>query len=39
MELYRENFKSLPVPSQKAYAYQIFHVALSSEPLPRESKK
>ena len=39
MELYRENFRSLPVPSQKAYAYQILHVALSSEPLPREPKK
>ena len=32
MELYRENFRSLPVPSQKAYAYQILHVALSSGP-------
>ena len=34
MELYKENFRSLPVPGQKAYAYQILHVALSSEPLP-----
>ena len=39
MELYRENFRSLPVPSQKAKACQILHVALSSEPLPREPKK
>ena len=36
MELYRENFRSLPIPSRKAYAYQILHVALS---LYQESPK
>ena len=35
MELYRENFRNLPVPNHKAYAYQILHVALSSGPSPR----
>ena len=36
--LYRENFRNLPVPSHKAYAYQILHVSLSSGPLPRVPK-
>ena len=35
MELYRENFRNLPVPNHKAYGYQILHVALSSGPSPR----
>ena len=35
MELYRENFRNLPVPNHKAYGYQILHVALSSRPSPR----
>ena len=39
MGLYWENFRNLHVPSHKAYAYQILHVTLSSELLPREPKK
>ena len=39
MGLHRENFRNLPVLSHKAKAYQILHVALSSEPLPRKPKK
>ena len=35
MELYRENFRNLPVHNHKAYGYQILHVALSSGPSPR----
>ena len=35
MELYRENFRNLPVPNHEAYGYQILHVALSSGPSPR----
>ena len=35
MELYRENFRNLPVPNHKAYGYQILHVAVSSGPSPR----
>ena len=35
---YRENLPSLPVSCHKAYSYQILHVTLSSEPLPREPK-
>ena len=35
MELYRENFRNLPVPNHKAYGYQILHVALFSGPSPR----
>ena len=35
MELYRENFRNLPVPNHKAYGYQILHVALSSGPSPK----
>ena len=35
MELYRENFRNLPVPNHKAYGYQILRVALSSGPSPR----
>ena len=38
MGLYRENFRSLPLPSRKAQAYQILHVALSSGPLLRVLK-
>ena len=38
MGLYRENFKKLPVPSHKAKAYQILHVALSSGRLLRVPK-
>ena len=34
-ELYRENFRNLPVPNHKAYGYQILHVAVSSGPSPR----
>ena len=34
MGLYRKKLPNLPVPSHKAKAYQILHVALSSEPLP-----
>ena len=36
MELYRENFRNLPVPNHKAYGYQILHVALSIGPSPRD---
>ena len=32
------NFSNLPLPSYKAQAYQILHVALSSGPLPRIPK-
>ena len=35
LDLQRENFRNLPVPSHKAYGYQILHVALSSWPSPR----
>ena len=35
MELYRENLRNLPVPSHKAYGYQMLHVALSSGPSQR----
>ena len=38
MGLYRENFRNLPVPSHKAWAYWILHVALTSKLLPRVSK-
>ena len=38
LDLYRENFRNLPVPSRKAQAYQILHVALCSGPLPRVPK-
>ena len=27
LDLQRENFRNLPVPSHKAYGYQILHVA------------
>ena len=36
MGLYRETLLNFPLPSHKAY--QILHVALSSEPLPRVPK-
>ena len=32
LDLYRENFRNLPVPSHKAYGYQILHIALSGGP-------
>ena len=35
MRLHRENFRNLPVPSHKAYGYQILHVALSNGPSPK----
>ena len=38
MDLYRENFRNLPVPSHKAWAYQILHAASSSGPVPRVPK-
>ena len=38
MGLHRENLPNLPVPSHKAEAYQILHVALSSRPLPKVPK-
>ena len=35
MELYRENFRNLPVPNHKAYGYQILQGTLSIGPSPR----
>ena len=34
--LYRENFRNFPVPSHKAYGYQMLHVTLSSGPSVRD---
>ena len=36
MGLQRENFRNFPVPSHKAYGYQILHVTLSSVPSVRD---